>query len=165
MPDEHSSQLPSHPIRCPVCRYDLRGTESVACPECGRPRIWRLVTCNNLAEYTAVRQTLLDAGVPHEEYLHFGGLEGATALVGGGEERFVLGIGLPQLAAASEALAQADLPLPLLIIERGNPFCDVCSANLSAVSNGICPRCNSEFTWDDELDFGQAEDSDASELT
>jgi len=119
------------------------------------------VTYSDIAEYSAARHALHHAGIPHEEYQHFGGLEGATALVGGREERFTIGLGLPQIKSAARVLEEAGLPLPLIIIERANPFCDVCNADLTHVTDGVCPRCHTAFAWDDELDFEAGLDPDS----
>ncbi|MCH8342618.1 MAG: hypothetical protein IH983_01375 [Planctomycetes bacterium] len=135
------------PQRCPTCGYDLRGSASPVCPECGTPRTWRRLRFFDRAQFLEVLKILSDAGVAHR------GFDGGSgqALLGqiymGTSVAREIWIGEPDAERAIKALESEGIAFPLPIVDRAEPACPSCSTPLDPKGSASCPACGTIFQW------------------
>ncbi len=150
MDDEAASPLPVNaPILCRRCRYDLRGTASSVCPECGAPKICTKLAFFNVDEFDEAARVLKEAGIYIWCIHSRSGGAGVINFFTGQTIRPVIWFGQQDLKKVIATLDDAGVATPLPIVDRTEPNCPSCSAPLDTEGNEICPACGSVFQWVD----------------
>jgi ribosomal protein L37E len=98
--------------RCAACGYDLFGTDSDVCPECGTPREWRRLRYFDRAEFERARRVLEDAKIPIWSRDGGAGQAGIQTLYAGGLPVHEIGIAQTHMEEAIKALDEAEIPVP-----------------------------------------------------
>ncbi|MCH8151999.1 MAG: hypothetical protein IH830_06460 [Planctomycetes bacterium] len=141
---------PSHsaaPQRCPTCGYDLRGSASPVCPECGTPKTWRRLRFFDRAQLLEVLKILTDAGVAHRGSDGEAGQAVLGQIFMGASAAMEIWIGEPDAERAIEALDSEGIAFPLPIVDRAEPACPSCSTPLHPSAPASCPACGTIFQW------------------
>lgn len=158
MDHEAASPLPVNaPIRCPRCRYDLRGTASPVCPECGAPKSCTKIAFFNNDEFDEAARVLKVAGIYIWCVHSSDGGPGVINFFTGQSKRPEIWFGLQDAKEVIATLDDAGLATPLPIVDRSEPNCPSCSAPLDTHGDEICPACGTAFQWVDmdELPDGE----------
>ncbi len=141
---------PSHsaaPQRCSTCSYDLRGSASPVCPECGTPKTWRRLRFFDRAQLLEVLKILTDAGVAHRGSDGEAGQAVLGQIFMGASAAMEIWIGEPDAERAIEALESEGIAFPLPIVDRAEPACSSCSTPLDPKGPASCPYCGTIFQW------------------
>lgn len=150
MDDEATSPLPVNaPIRCRRCRYDLRGTASPVCPECGAPKSCTKIAFFNVDEFDEAARVLKEAGIYIWCVHSRAGGAGVINFFTGQTIRPVIWFGRQDLKKVIATLDDAGVATPLPIVDRTEPVCPSCSTPLDTEGDEICPACGSVFQWVD----------------
>ncbi len=150
MDDEAASPLPVNaPMLCRRCRYDLRGTASPVCPECGAPKSCTKLAFFSVDEFDEATRVLEEAGICIW-YLHsHSGRSGVVEIFSGQTTRPEIWLGQQDLKKVFATLDDAGVATPLPIVDLAEPNCPSCSAPLDTKGDEICPACGSVFQWVD----------------
>ena len=150
MDDEAAPPLPvDTPIFCSRCRYDLRGSASPVCPECGAPKKGTKLAFFNVDEFNEAARVLKEAGI-FIWYLHSQtGGSGVVEIYTGQTTRPEIWFGEQDLKKVVATLDNAGVATPLPIVDRSEPNCPSCSAPLDTKGDEICPACGTAFQWVD----------------
>lgn len=141
---------PSHsaaPQRCPTCDYDLRGSVSPVCPECGTPKTWRRLRFFDQAQFLEVLNILTDAGVVLRGFDGGSGQAFLGHIYLGTSVTREIWIGESDAERAIEALESEGIAFPLPIVDRAEPACPSCSTPLDPSAPATCPACGTIFQW------------------
>ncbi len=150
MDDEAASPLPVNaPMLCRRCRYDLRGTASPVCPECGTPKSFTKLAFFNDDEFDEATRVLKEAGIDFRGVNSHSGHPGLTAFYTGQMNRPEIWFGQHDLKKVLATLDDAGVATPLPIVDRTEAVCPSCSAPLDIKGDEICPACGSVFQWVD----------------
>ena len=150
MDDEATSPLPVNaPMLCRRCRYDLRGTASPVCPECGAPKSCTKIAFFNVDEFDEAARVLKEAGIYIWCVHSRAGGAGVINFFTGQTIRPVIWFGRQDLKKVIATLDDAGVATPLPIVDRTEPVCPSCSAPLDTEGDEICPACGSVFQWVD----------------
>ncbi len=148
MDDESASPLPVNaPLLCRRCRYDLRGTASPVCPECGAPKRCTSLAFFNDDEFDEAERVLKEAGI--YIWCRHSGRAGVVEIFSGQTTRPEIWFGQQNLKKVFATLDDAGVATPLPIVDRTEAICPSCSAPLDPESDEICPACGSVFQWVD----------------
>ena len=148
MASDDASPLPVNaPIRCPRCRYDLRGTASPVCPECGAPKSCTKIAFFNDEEFDEAARVLKEAGISILCVDSTSGHRGLGSFYSGYTNRPEIWFGQQDLKKVVTTLDNAGVATPLPIVDRSEPNCPSCSAALDMNSDEICPACGAVFQW------------------
>ena len=150
MDDEATSPLPVNaPMLCRRCRYDLRGTASPVCPECGAPKPCTKLAFFNNDEFDEAARVLEEAGI-HIWYRHsHSGRSGVIEIFTGQMNRPEIWFGQQDLKKVFATLDDAGVATPLPIVDRTEANCPSCSTPLDTKCDEICPECGTAFQWVD----------------
>ena len=150
MDDEAASPLPVNaPILCRRCRYDLRGTASPVCPECGAPKICTKLAFFNDDEFDEAVRVLAEAGIYIWCVSSHSGHPGLNSFYTGQTNRPEIWFGQQDLKKVFATLDDAGVATPLPIVDRTEPNCPSCTAPLDPDGDESCPACGSVFQWVD----------------
>ena len=150
MEDEAASPLPVNaPMLCRRCRYDLRGTASPVCPECGAPKSCTKLAFFNDDEFDEATRVLEEAGIYIWCVHSRTGGAGVINFFTGQTIRPVIWFGRQDLKKVIATLDDAGVATPLPIVDMAEPNCPSCSAPLDTDSDEICPECGTPFQWVD----------------
>ncbi len=150
MDDEAASPLPVNaPILCRRCRYDLRGTASPVCPECGAPKSCTKLAFFNDDEFDEAARVLKEAGIYVWCVNSHSGHPGMISFYTGQTNRPEIWFGQQDLKKVFATLDDAGVATPLPIVDRTEPNCPSCSAPLDTKSDETCPACGAVFQWVD----------------
>ena len=146
--DQKPKPIPvDNPVICRQCGYDIRGTISEVCPECGVPRQWEKTTYLDWHEFYEASLRLEEAGIPIIKYDSKKGIEGLVMT--GRNDNSELWIGKPYMKEARAVLKAAGLVIPAPLVDREEPICPNCSKQLDLDGPTICEACNEPFCWFD----------------
>lgn len=150
MEDEAASPLPVNaPILCRRCRYDLRGTASPVCPECGAPKSCTKLAFFNVDEFDEAARVLKEAGIYIWCVHSRAGGAGVINFFTGQTIRPVIWFGRQDLKKVFATLDDAGVATPLPIVDRTEAVCPSCTAPLDSKGDEICPECATPFQWVD----------------
>lgn len=150
MDDEATSPLPVNaPILCRRCRYDLRGTASPVCPECGAPKLCTKLVFFNDDEFYEAERVLNEAGIDIWCVNSHSGLPGMISFYTGQSNRPEIWFGQQDVKKVFATLDDAGVATPLPIVDRTEANCPSCSAPLDPKDDEICPECGTAFQWVD----------------
>ena len=131
--------------RCNHCDYDLRGSDTEVCPECGAPRVWRKLRFFDRGHFLQALTVLGQAGIAATPVEATGFLE---HILGGGNPPLPeILIGRQDTEPAIEALEAAGIGVPLPIVDRSEPVCPECGTELDLGGPEQCPTCRLAFHW------------------
>ncbi len=148
MDDEAASPLPVNvPIRCPRCRYDLRGTSSPVCPECGAPKSRTKIAFFNDDEFNEAARVLKEAGISILGVDSNSGHRGLGSFYSGQTNRPEIWFDQQDLKKVVALLDDAGVATPLPIVDRSEPSCPSCNAPLDTDDGENCPACGTAFQW------------------
>jgi len=131
------------------CGYNVHGVRSDVCPECGQEYYLAVGVFHEAGRFNAAAATLADEGIefrqvslasPREVMNQLMGAGGSTANFGAA----ALFVKRNDWPVAKEIIA-AMRPLP--IVDRSEPICPKCSAELDLNGTEQCSRCGTEFQW------------------
>lgn len=139
----------SESIQCRQCGYDLRGTVSEVCPECGALKIWLKLVYFDGDEFSLAVHKLEESGVLFVKYDSGLGRAGNVQLLTGQTALSEIFICKPNIKKAIEVLESSGLAIPIPLVERAEPICPTCSQQLDIDGPTICKSCNAPFCWID----------------
>lgn len=146
------------PVICRQCGYDIRGTISEVCPECGAAKIWEKITYFDWDEFFEASLRLEEAGI---QIIKKDSKLGVTGFVMIGQYGISeIWIGKPNMKEAREVLANAGLAIPAPLVDREEPICPTCNKPLVLDGPTICKSCNEPFSWFD-IDEQEGEDANS----
>ena len=150
MDDEATSPLPVNaPILCRRCRYDLRGTASPVCPECGAPKICTKLAFFNDDEFDEATRVLKEAGIDIWCVNSHSGHPGLISFYTGQMNRPEIWFGQQDAKKVFATLDDAGVATPLPLVDRTEAVCPSCTAPLDTKDDEICPECSTAFQWVD----------------
>lgn len=135
------------PVICRQCGYDIRGTISEVCPECGAPRQWEKITYLDWHEFFEASLRLEEAGIPIIKHDSKKGQAGFVMTGAYGQSE--LWIGKPYMKDARAVLKAEGLTLPAPLVDRDEPICPNCNEQLDIGGPTICKSCDEAFCWFD----------------
>ena len=139
--------------RCWRCDYDLRGNERAeVCPECGSPRVVS-VTIDE-SQFVRAVIALEDAGLLVSKRQPGGVLGSIGVITGLG----IVNVPWRELDHADEVLEAAGIHTSigaLPIVDRAEPTCPRCEAELDPEGPECCAACGGPFQW---VEIDQATD-------
>lgn len=148
MSDPTPKPIPvNKPVICRQCGYDIRGTISKVCPECGAPRQWEKITYLDWDEFFEASLRLEEAGIPIIKYDAKKGMH--SFVMTGQYGQSEIWIGKPYMKQAREVLKSAGLTISAPLVDRAKPFCPNCSKQLDLDGPTICKACGEPFSWFD----------------
>jgi hypothetical protein len=132
-----------------ACGYDMRGSDSQRCPECGTPRTVPVAIRDSqqfhLAKAMLERQGLLIRSIDP------GGALGIVAIAEGfAVQPGWLFVSVPDLVRVEECLDELGIMSSLSskpIVDRSEPICPQCEESLDPMGPEICPQCATAFQW------------------
>ena len=156
--DPHSPM--SAPTRhCVSCGYNLRGTTSSVCPECGAPKLWQRISILDATDFSAACALLARENIAHRR------VEALPQLPTVSGSRFIaseIWIAPNDADRVLRLLDDADIPAPMPVVDRSEASCPQCNGALDAKDAAVCPQCGLTFQWieieDDESRDGPADD-------
>lgn len=150
MDDEAASPLPvDTPIFCSRCRYDLRGSASPVCPECGAPKSCTKIAFFNDDEFDEATRVLKEAGIYFWGVNSHSGHQGLSSFYSGQMNRPEIWFGQQDLKKVFATLDNAGVATPLPIVDLTEPNCPSCNAPLDTNGDESCPACGTAFQWVD----------------
>lgn len=154
---EHAEQTGPSPAtspqgRCLACGYDLRGSVSPVCPECGTPKEWRQLSFFESSEFQRAKLILEEAEIPVRAFDAGLGQTGLNSLYGGGMTVHEIGVPRLHLQKARTVLEAAGISVPAPFVDRQTPFCPACGERLDPDGPEACPHCGAAFCWSDQFE-------------
>lgn len=134
--------------RCYACGYDLRGNTSGTCPECGRSAPV-LITIHDREGFHYAKAALEQENLVVRA-IQPGGVMGAVAIEYGSGTGW-LWVDQNDLERAEELLDEmgitAHINTQRPIVDRSEPFCPKCNAELDVFGRTRCSKCATDFDW------------------
>ncbi|UCD74406.1 MAG: hypothetical protein JSV91_11515 [Phycisphaerales bacterium] len=138
--------------KCPACGYDLRGSVSPVCPECGVAKEWRRLSFFELDDFQQAKLILEEAKIPVRAFDAGLGQAGLTSLYGGGMKVYEIGVLQRHLQEARTVLQANGISVPAPFVNREEPFCPSCGERMDPDGPERCPHCDTAFCWADQFE-------------
>ena len=153
--------------KCPACGYDLRGSVSPVCPECGTAKEWRQLSFFENREFQRAKLILEEARIPVRAFDAGLGQAGLNSLYGGGMSVHEIGVPQIHLQRARAVLEANGILVPAPFVDREEPFCPACGERMDPDGPEDCPHCDAAFCWSDRFggDAGASTEQDRSEVS
>ncbi len=144
--DAHDAQEPplKRSPQCPECGYDLTGTESPFCPECGTPKLWQKISLLEPTDFSKACTLLAREQVKHrpvEALPQLGAVSGSRFIA---NEIWIVPHDADRVL---RLLEEADIAVPMPIVDRSEASCPQCNSALDPESEAVCPHCGLTFRW------------------
>jgi predicted Zn-ribbon and HTH transcriptional regulator len=134
---------------CYACGYDLQGNTTGRCPECGRSAPV-MVGIEDPADFHHARAALEVEGLVIRA-IQPGGSLGTLGITYGGPRTGWLCIDQNSLERVEEILDElgitANINTSRPIVDRSEPNCPKCNAELDLYGRAQCPECGTLFDW------------------
>jgi hypothetical protein len=133
---------------CAACGYDLRGSESANCPECGAPCSWDTLAIHDPQQYHLAKAALerdrvlldwMDPTVPNESNSSLLSGHPGWLMYDRAHRNQVEEI-LDELGIVNSINVRP-------IVDRAEPQCPRCDMTLDARGPEECPKCGCQFMW------------------
>lgn len=133
--------------RCAQCQYDLRYAPSRVCPECGAPRALRVkfTSPEDLGRALAILQPRKLIVLGSDPDVEPGRRIGTGALLRPGTIWIRADRQEAVMALLEEAGIVPDAGVP--IVDRREPVCPHCAADLDPEKDEACPQCGGAIEW------------------
>lgn len=132
---------------CAACGRPVRGPLSAPCSNCGERVPVRLLKYLDHGQFDRARLVLQRSKVAFSSEDPARGMAGMAGILAGIATPAVIQIAADEFETAIGALFEANVHVPLPLVDCREPVCPGCGRSLPVGRSAPCEHCDQEFLW------------------